>query len=325
MALDESDMRRILARGENGFLRPILAERLPQNARLACVLRENGFEEMSTETLIQNIVDELRHVAGAQAIVLGGSRARGAHTPQSDIDLGIYYDPREPLDVAALAQVAARLDDERRSDLVTPIGGWGPWINGGGWLRVQSVPVDFLYKDLSQICGAIDQCLAGKTQIFYQPGHPNGFLNSIYLAEVAVCQPLWDPRGVIAQLKNKVIPYPIRLQTATINMFAWEIDFSIDIAKKSIPRRDVAYAAGCCFRSVMCMAQVLFALNKHYWLNEKGAVTLADSFEIKPARFKERVNAVFAGLGPTPENIGASIAMLAELSAEIKALLPAGV
>jgi predicted nucleotidyltransferase len=47
---------------------------------------------MDIETLIQDIVDEIKNVSGVKAIVLGGSRARGTGHSSSEIDLGIYYD-----------------------------------------------------------------------------------------------------------------------------------------------------------------------------------------------------------------------------------------
>ena len=273
------------------------------------------------DSLTQSIVDEVKNVSGVKAIVLGGSRARGTHAPSSDIDLGIYYDSHQSLDLDELKKVATSLDDEKRTDVITPIGGWGPWINGGGWLRVQSTPVDFLYRDLVKVEAVIASCLNGKVEIFYQPGHPHGFVSSIYLGEVAVCQPLWDPEGMIAELKSKLIPYPDALQKAVIDSFAWEVDFSIAIAKKSIERADVTYAAGCCFRSVMCMLQVLFALNKEYWLNEKGAVAIANKFDRKPDDFQIRVNEVFGLLNADSKSIYESISLLNELSMDVKALL----
>jgi predicted nucleotidyltransferase len=276
---------------------------------------------MMTDALIQNIVDEIKSVSGVKAIVLGGSRARGTHTPSSDIDLGIYYDSRQSLDLDALGKAATKLDDENRTDVITPLGGWGPWINGGGWLRIQSTPVDFLYRDLVKVEAVIDSCLNGKVETFYQPGHPHGFVSSIYLGEVAICQPLWDPEGSIAELKSKVIPYPDTLQKAVIDSSAWEIDFSIGIAKKSIERADVTYAAGCCFRNAMCIVQVLFALNKEYWLNEKGAVAIANRFENKPDDFQNRINEVFRLLNAKPESINKSISLLNELSMDVNALL----
>lgn len=83
---------------------------------------------------IQSIADKtvalLREVPGIQAIVLGGSRARGTAQPGSDIDIGLYYDSRQ-LDMPRLQKAAQQLDDEHRTNQVTPPGGWGNWVNGG--------------------------------------------------------------------------------------------------------------------------------------------------------------------------------------------------
>ena len=271
--------------------------------------------------LLPQLVDEVKRVEGVKAIVLGGSRARGTHTPSSDIDLGIYYEPDDPLNLDQLREAAIRLDDEHRPDVLTEPGEWGPWINGGGWLKVQAHPVDFLYKDLQKITGVIEDCLKGRVEIAYQPGHPFGFISSIYLAEVALCQPLWDPNGILSELKSKIDRYPDPLQKALIQKFAWEIDFSIRIAHKSVERADVAYAAGCCFRSAMCMLQVLFALNQTHWLNEKGAVAVANGFVVKPARLQARLNESFQLLDADPHAIQTSIVILEELSAEINTLI----
>ena len=272
---------------------------------------------MQIDLLIQKIVDEVKQVDGVMAIVLGGSRARGTHTSSSDIDLGIYYHADSPLDLNELSRVATTLDDEHRPDVITAIGGWGPWINGGGWLRIQSQPVDFLYRDLAKVTGVIEDCLQGKVEIFYQPGHPFGFVSSIYLAEVAVCEPLWDPDGFISELKMKINPYPDSLQRALIQKFAWEINFSIEIARKSVERSDYTYAAGCCFRSVICMLQVLFAMNKTHWLNEKGALAIADTFTRKPEGLESRINEIFQLLDADPQSIQSSLLRLEKLSQEV--------
>ncbi len=41
---------------------------------------------------IQKIVEETKGLPGVIGVVLGGSRAKGNHRPDSDIDIGIYYD-----------------------------------------------------------------------------------------------------------------------------------------------------------------------------------------------------------------------------------------
>ena len=82
--------------------------------------------------LVTHIISRLQHIKGITAIALGGSRARGTHTEKSDVDIGIYYEAEGSVDLAELSRVATELDDNHRENLVTPVGGWGKWINGGG-------------------------------------------------------------------------------------------------------------------------------------------------------------------------------------------------
>ncbi|MEH2040159.1 nucleotidyltransferase family protein [Nostoc sp.] len=267
---------------------------------------------MNQESLqfINHIVSNLRSIEGITAISLGGSRARGNHTNKSDVDLGIYYNSENPPDLVALNRLAYELDDKSRVNLITAIGEWGKWINGGGWLQIQGVGVDFLYRDLAKVNRVIDDCHAGQITIDYQPGHPHGFVSSIYMGEIAICQVLHDPDGVLEALKLKTKPYPVGLKQATIDTFAWEISFSLVVASKAIARDDVVYAAGCCFRSVACMNQVLFALNEDYLLNEKGAVAIASTFAICPIDYQQRVEQAFGLLAASSKSITQAIAIL---------------
>jgi predicted nucleotidyltransferase len=276
---------------------------------------------MDVDGIIAALVRDLQDVSGVAAIVLGGSRARGTHTAHSDVDLALYYRPDQPLDLVRLGQIAATVDDAHRADAVTEIGGWGPWINGGGWLTVRTVPVDLLYRDLVHVRAVLAECLGGQPRIVYQPGHPHGFVTAIYLAEIALCRVLWDPGGAIADLKRLATPYPAALKAALIRMFFWEADFSLKIAAKAVPRSDVSYVAGCCFRAVSCLVQTLFALNETYWMNEKGSVTIAAAFARTPPRLVERIDGAFGGLAPAAPALERAIAMLAELVAETEALL----
>jgi predicted nucleotidyltransferase len=271
--------------------------------------------------LLDELVERLQGIAGVEAIVLGGSRARGTAMTSSDIDLALYYTPAQPLDLTTLRKAAELLDDQRRTDLLTDIGGWGRWINGGGWLQAHGMPVDVLYRDLHQVGDAIVQCQAGEVMIAYQAGHPHGFLSSIYLAEVALCRVLWDPHGIVAELKARTTPYPPLLKQALINRFSWEAGFALQNARKGVAYADVAYVAGCCFRSVSCLTQTLFALNEQYWMNEKGALALAASFPHTPTRLAERAGGAFTALSSDGGDLQAAIEALSDLVQETSALL----
>jgi predicted nucleotidyltransferase len=267
--------------------------------------------------LIATVISRLREVDGIAAIALGGSRAKGDANEKSDIDIALYYASEYPIDIVALDQIARQLDDEHRPNIVTPVYEWGRWINGGGWLRVQSTPIDFLYRDLAHVSAVIDECHAGKITIDYQPGHPHGFVSSIYMGEINLCLPLHDPQGILQKLKTRTSPYPARLKHATIEKFAWEISFSLSAAKKAIDRNDIGYAAGCCFRSVACLNQVLFALNETYLLNEKGATAIADRFAFRPTNYRARIESAFALLVADASSIKNAIAILSEIEREL--------
>ena len=276
---------------------------------------------LAVQSLLDRLVTRLKEVPGVAAIALGGSRARGTHTAASDIDLGLYYDPGAGLDLAALASAAAELDDQRRPDLMTPIGGWGPRINGGGWLQVQGTPVDLLYRDLAALAATISACQAGQISIDYQPGHPHAWVSATYMAELALCQPLYDPHGQLAALKARCDPYPAALRQALIAQLWWEAAFSLRVAEKGALRQDISYVAGCCYRAVACLLQTLFALNERYWMNEKGALALAATFACAPTDLQPRVEAAFTALRGDPAALLAVVAELSTLIDEADQLL----
>jgi predicted nucleotidyltransferase len=253
--------------------------------------------DANDEALLRRLVVALSAVPGVEAIALGGSRARGTAVATSDYDIGLYYRANRSIDVAALGNVAAALDDRGAGASVTPVGGWGPWIDGGGWLLVGGVHVDLLYRDLERVGLAIDDAHAGKVERFYQPGHPHAFLPTIYMGEAACARLLHDPSGALAALQRRTTPYPAALAGALRERFEWEAEFALANARKSLDRGDVSYLAGCTFRAVACLCQTLFALNGVYLLNEKGAVAAAGGFALTPRDFAARVASVFADLG----------------------------
>lgn len=167
----------------------------------------------------------------------------------------------------------------------------------------------------------MDQCLRGDIAIHYQPGHPHGFLNAIYMAEIAFCKALWDPSGIVAELKARTHPYPDAFRRALIRTFRWEAAFSLEQAHKGAAKNDLAYVAGCCFRTAACLNQLLFALNETYLMNEKGAAAIADSFAKAPADYARRINEVFALIGEERDRLKQALASLHDVLQETDRLL----
>jgi len=275
---------------------------------------------MTPPTLAEQIAARLAEVRGVAAVVLGGSRARGEADLESDIDLGLYYFPDRPIDLDALGALARELDDRHTDGLVTAPGEWGPWVNGGAWLKVAGQRVDWIYRDIGRVADVIEGCRAGRVTCDYSLGHPHGFHNHIYLGEVYHCRPLHDPAHAIAAMKALTAAYPPLMREAIIVTYLYDARFMVDLARKPVLRGDTFQVAGCLFRVAAALVQVLFALNERYFVNEKGAVAATRTFSLVPPRFAATVESALGRRGTSPAQLSASLERLERLTAEVAAL-----
>ncbi|MEU0083029.1 nucleotidyltransferase domain-containing protein [Streptomyces sp. NPDC006274] len=243
------------------------------------------------ENTIEDMAERLVRTPGVRAVALGGSRARGSHRPDSDWDLGVYY--RGGVDTGALAALASGLTGGPVE--VAGPGGWGPWVNGGAWLSLDGVPVDWILRDLDRVERVWADCLAGRFETGAQPGHPLGFWSPAYAGEVALCRVLADPGGELTALREETREYPEPLRRALVDA-AWEAEFSVAAAAKSAGAGDTLHVSLCLSRAFGVLAQALYAQHRVWCLNEKGALAAAAAFEETPADFTERVAAALRGL-----------------------------
>ncbi len=264
------------------------------------------------------IVDRLATIDGVAGIVLGGSQARGTADANSDIDVGIYYEPDQPFSVEELGAAAEQLDDRHSPGLMTQFGDWGPGVNGGGWLVVGGRAVDFLYRNLDAMRTAVEDCCAGRVHAFYQLGHPMGFQSQTYLAELNSCRALFDPAGAIAELKSRVRKYPDALRETLIRKHLFDATFEAELARKPAERGDAMLVAGCLFRAAGFLTMVLYAMNRRYWINDKGAFLESRGFRKRPARFHSTLARVLSNPGRKPAALLRSIDAMVKLAEEVR-------
>jgi hypothetical protein len=256
---------------------------------------------------------ELVSVGGVVAVALGGSRARGTHRPDSDIDLGLYY--RGELDLTALRALAAETADGPAD--VTPPGGWGPWVNGGGWLTIQGWRVDWIYRDLDRVHRIWESCRQGRYEVGCQAGHPLGFYSHAYAGEVALCRVLADPSGELTELQAQTRQYPAALGDALVDGL-WEAEFSVGGARYGVAGNDPTYAAGCLFRALGVACHALHGHARRWLINEKGMVASAAQLPDVPAGFAEKAHAIFAAMGPASPQIAEAVSRAAALIAQVR-------
>ncbi|MFF3444629.1 nucleotidyltransferase domain-containing protein [Streptosporangium sp. NPDC002721] len=269
-------------------------------------------DDMALGTLARRLAE----IPGVVAVALGGSRARGTHRPDSDIDLGLYY--RGDLDVTALRALAVQESGER-TELTEP-GGWGPWVDGGGWLTIGGRQVDWIYRDLDRVHRIWADCREGRYEVGVQAGHPLGFHSHAYAGEVALCRVLADPTGELTDLRERTSVYPEALGAALVGGL-WEADFSVALARYGAAGDDPAYAAGCLFRAVGVACQALHGHAGRWLINEKGMVASAGRLPLAPRDFAVRAQGLLGHVGESARRIEQAVADAAVLTDEVRAVV----
>lgn len=269
--------------------------------------------------LLQSIVEALKPVEGLRAIVLGGSYASGVQRPDSDIDIGLYYSQKEALAIEQVRKIAAMLNDTP-DPVVTDLGGWGPWVNGGAWLTVSGQRVDFLYRNIDFVSLTLDECNAGIIHSDYWQQPAYGFHSFMYCTETRICRALYDPDRVIERLKEKVVSYSPLLKRAISKDFLWRARFTLDNTYKPAARGEVYMVAGCLARAIHCLIQVLYVLNETYYISEKQLARDVAAFGVRPERFLERIYALLGNVGTSSEELQESLQVVEELYGEVMGL-----
>src|SRR5215470_8240315 len=177
--------------------------------------------------LIDALVRDLARIDGIAAVVLGGSHARGCAHAGSDIDLGLLYSDAKPFAIEDVRALAAQHNDSA-DPIVTDFYEWGPWVNGGAWLRVGGQRVDLLYRSLEHLARVIADAEAGRYELHYGQQPPFGFFGPTYLGELAVCVPLLDRSGGrLDELRARVARYPEVLRAAVLQDSLWQVEFAL--------------------------------------------------------------------------------------------------
>ncbi len=266
----------------------------------------------------RKLLADLTELNGVRAVVLGGSRAAGRARPDSDTDLGVYYNAGEPFDIAAVRALAERVAVSPPT--VTGFYEWGAWVNGGAWIQTPDGKIDLLYRELGHVNRAIASVQTGHIDVDFLQQPPYGFVSITYLAETDICVPLADPHSDIAALKAQVAAYPEKLHTRWVGDALWMTEFSLMHARGYAARGDVPNTAGTLARCVMLLTQALYALNRVYFINDKHAPRDLARFERCPAGFVDRLSGILAAVGHDADTLARSVEAVTGLAAEVAAL-----
>jgi hypothetical protein len=209
-------------------------------------------------TVLAALVPKLADLPGVVAVVLGGSRARGTHRPDSDWDIGVYY--RGSFDARRLAQLG--YDGHTAQP-----GEWGRIVNGGAWISVEGQPVDVLLRDLDVIDGWRHDAQVGRFDIDNVEGHIAGLPTYTAIGEIAIAHRL------VGELPEAT--YPDALRTAAGRRWRWNSAFSLLFAEQYAARGDSVLTTGMLARATVQSAHAVLAERGEWALNEKRIVEAA--------------------------------------------------
>jgi hypothetical protein len=263
---------------------------------------------------------QLSEIPGIEAVVLGGSYARGTARPDSDLDLGLYYSDAAHPDVEAIRATAEKFSTPNHPPTVTGSYEWGPWVNGGAWIHTAVGKVDLLYRNLEQLQRVIDESQAGIYHHHFYQQPTFGFVSVIYLAETKSCFPLSDPQNLLAGFKRRVENYPPRLQEQLVRESLWTAEFAFMHADGFAQRGDIFNTVGCLGRIAFMLVQALFALNLEYYFGDKGSVEATDRFSRQPEQFSTRLQGVLALQMATPDELKSATHQMHNLWKEVVGL-----
>ncbi|MEU7144371.1 nucleotidyltransferase domain-containing protein [Nocardia sp. NPDC046473] len=209
---------------------------------------------MPDDTFLQHVTDRLAALPGVQAVTLGGSRAQGTHTPDSDWDLAIYY--RETFDPNVLREIGWPGE-------ISDLGGWGGGVfNGGAWFTIDDRKVDVHYRDLNVVEHELAESQQGRFHWEPLMFHLAGIPSYLVVAELAINHVLHGtlPRPTFPELLRKTAP-PIWQNRAAM---------TLQYAKSTYAQRgQTTEVAGALAIAAMQTAHAVLAARGAWTTNEK--------------------------------------------------------
>lgn len=215
---------------------------------------------MSDESFVEYVADRLSGLRAVKAVALGGSRAAGTNTPESDWDFGIYYrgsfDPQD-------------LRDLGWSGSVFEIGDWGGGVfNGGAWLIVEDQKVDVHYRDLDVVEREIAEADLGRFRIEPLLFHLAGIPTYLLVAELAVNRVL---RGDLP-----TPTYPVALNEAAPKVWAERAELLFGYARSHHAKAGrVGQCVAQAVEAASCYAHAIMAARSTWVTNEKDLLVRA--------------------------------------------------
>lgn len=137
---------------------------------------------MTDDEFIETVVAGCRSLPNAEAVNLGGSRARGDFRPDSDWDFAVYYrgeiDPRPLEELGWPGRVFRPFE-------------WGQVMYGGAVFDLDGRHFDIHYRNLNVVDHWVQEAIEGRFEVHMLGFHLAGIPTYMLPGELAVSRTLW--------------------------------------------------------------------------------------------------------------------------------------
>ncbi|MBQ0951385.1 nucleotidyltransferase domain-containing protein [Streptomyces anthocyanicus] len=232
---------------------------------------------LTDQAFLDTTADRLATLPAVRAVTLGGSRAQGAHGPDSDWDLAVYYRGAfDPEDLRAVGWPGE----------VSELGAWGGGVfNGGAWLTIDERRVDVHYRDLDVVEHETAEAEAGRFGVEPLMFHLAGIPTYLVVAELAINKVL---RGDLP----RPAAYPEALRSTAPDHWYGTATATLAYARAGhAPRGALTQVAGALALATTQTAHAVLAARGEWVTNEKGLVERAGL---------DGTDVLLAGLTPEP-------------------------
>ena len=219
-----------------------------------------------------------------RAVSLVGSRAIDPRDPNADDwDLEAYTTTdREPSETQRrqLWQQKAPFDQPQ----ATAVGGRNDRF------AVGEQRFGFTYYAADEVEQAVAAALEGRWHNVRLAG--GDYLPEMLGGKLSVCQPLWDPEGLVASWRQRLAPYPRALQLKALQELVFESRAHLQCLRRACELEDLLYFRECLGQLVQTIVRLIFAAHNSWFRGSKRALGRLEQMPDVPAFWGAEITAL---------------------------------
>jgi predicted nucleotidyltransferase len=214
---------------------------------------------VTDDEFVETVTSACRQAPNAEAVNLGGSRARGDHRPDSDWDFAVYY--RDAIDIRYFEELGWSGRVYRPFE-------WGQVMYGGAVFDMDGRHFDIHYRNLDFVEHWSMKAFEGDFEVHQLGFHLAGIPTYMLTGELAISSTLWGelPRP----------GYPDALRRKAPGVWLERAHRELDYAAYWATSENPVSCAGALAKVVLQAAHARLAHRGAWALNEKRMVRWAD-------------------------------------------------